>query len=115
MKEAIQKAIEGGYKVSGYGGNTLLGVYDSKNVSWQFITTQPLFWQSLGKALGWKFSLYHRWVNQKCTDCKADMKDTPLRDTCFSRSPEWKYHWHRFINHLAEGKEVDEFFKELLR
>jgi hypothetical protein len=26
----------------------------------------------------------------------------------------WQYHWHRFIDHLAEGKTPEDFFRELL-
>lgn len=50
----------------------------------------PTFWQALGKARGWR-------------------KDWPTEG-----SPDWLFHWHRFIDHLAEGKDAESFFESLL-
>ena len=104
MKEAIQKAIEGGYnKFPGSKGfklkDDILVKWDEGQVHNHFLL-DPLFWQCLGKALGWnqtKRIKFHKW-----NDTYDDM-------SC----PEWKYHWHRFIDHLAEGKDADSFFKTL--
>jgi hypothetical protein len=27
----------------------------------------------------------------------------------------WLYHWHRLIDHLAEGKDAESFFADLLK
>ena len=43
----------------------------------------PDFWKALGKARGWQ--------------------DTGA----------WLFHWHRFIDHVAFGKNVESFFKDL--
>ncbi len=48
------------------------------------------FWQALGKNLGQG-------------DFKTETKGS------------WKHNWHMFIDHLAEGKDADSFFKELLK
>jgi hypothetical protein len=50
------------------------------------------FWQSLGKALGWD--------EKRCFLQKY-------------RDNEWQYQWHRFIDHLAEGKDAESFFETL--
>lgn len=49
----------------------------------------PLFWQSLGKARGWK-----------------ENGETGLH--------QWIIYWHRFVDHLAEGKEAESFFADLI-
>lgn len=54
----------------------------------------PLFWQSLGKALGW---CYHE----------------PAFENCVCTGQTIGYYWHRFIDHLAEGKSAEDFFTEL--
>jgi hypothetical protein len=43
----------------------------------------PDFWKGLGRARAWQ--------------------DTGA----------WLYHWHRFIDHVAFGKEVERFFSSL--
>ena len=54
------------------------------------ITSDPLFWQALGKARGWGDFL----------------NETDGR-------PAWIDRWHRFIDHLASGKDAEGFFKNL--
>lgn len=59
----------------------------------------PLFWQALGKGLGWD-------IKHPCPTCNnLDAKIS---------YPEWIYQMHRFIDHLAEGKDIDSFFIALL-
>jgi hypothetical protein len=73
--------------------------------SWDLgmIWIDPLFWQSLGKAMGWK----RHPIVQKFS--KPVAPDRPN----FDSAEEWLYHWHRFIDHLAEGKTIEEFFGTL--
>ena len=70
----------------------------------------PSFWQSLGKAMGWKpvhetcgseMSLLHG--DSHCVVCREDT----------SEYQAWLYHWHRFIDHLAEGKSAESFFEKM--
>lgn len=64
----------------------------------------PIFWQTLGRALGW--SIY--------AVCQIHGKECELN--CIRAYPqEWLYHWHRFIDHLADGKSRDSFFEELIK
>lgn len=84
MKEAISRAIEGGYEDASISPTGV--VYPNENR----VLLDPLFWQCLGKALGWDAGNYSEDEN--------------------SYKGEWEKVWHRFINHLAEGKSADEFF-----
>jgi len=110
MKEAIQKAIEGGWK---YQCNPRcdytvrerdVKVYtndpDDTKLYVKFIEIRedPLFWQALGKAMGWE------------QEVENEFGEKELRG-----SRNWTIKWHRFIDHLAEGKDADSFFKELIK
>jgi hypothetical protein len=99
MKEAIQKAIEGGYEF------TFIGQFYDPGHPWRnreiainSIFDDPLFWQALGKAMGWR------------------EKSEVANDVTYRFEPaQWQLEWHRFIDHLAEGKDAESFFKELLK
>lgn len=80
MKEAISKAIEGGYPWKGRGR---LKIGAGREYQ---ILLDPLFWSSLGKALGWRETIIPMWIQK----------------------------WHDFIDHLAEGKNAESFFTALL-
>ena len=108
IQQAIEKAIEGGYIPFGgeYGKSKRFlngwhlnteekciqwGVAGQDDCDFQLplsdIFLDPLFWQSLGKAMGWDKNKYI--------------------------IGNWKAHWHRFIDHLVEGKEAESFFEKL--
>lgn len=89
MKEAIQKAIGGGYPEGKYTFSVSGGHVKTDTNA---IFLDPLFWQALGKAMGWK-----EWERES-----EDMRH------------QWRINWHRFIDHLAEGKDAESFFNELL-
>lgn len=61
------------------------------------IFLDPLFWQALGKSLGWEEQ--HNCDAAGCSsiECKE----------------EWRYHQHRFIDALADGGNPASFFKDL--
>jgi len=50
---------------------------------------ESAFWRSLGKELGW------------------------LNNPEPTLPGGWKWYWHRFIDHLAEGKTAQNFFSSL--
>lgn len=85
IKEAIKKAIEGGFeqKYAHYS--------DLKIQAVTFL--DPYFWQSFGKAMGWSF---------------IGTSDIPQ-----THKPQWYYEWHKFIDHLAEGKSIESYFEKL--
>lgn len=41
------------------------------------------------------------------------VKTATLRPCRYAVIPTYLYHWHRFIDHLAEGKDEKSFFKTL--
>lgn len=147
MNEAIFLAIEkGGYKLPDL----------ARQFNWQLMfgipaftaafTLDPLFWQALGRALGWTVAVerelsavitatikqqmeliphsnfyqadrydtdnlhvLHLWKDSTSYDIQVPKDADRTKNT-----PLWLYHWHCFIDHIAEGKNPDDFFKELL-
>lgn len=87
MEQAIKKAIEGGWEPK--------QVWDKCDS----YLLDPFFWQALGKAEGWAKKPVYSWTyefdNSKLTQ-------------------RWRVEWFNFIDHLAEGKHMDSFFKDLL-
>lgn len=81
-KEIIEKAYVGGLDKGEYTNDSEL-------------LLKPIFWQSLGKALGWQEANIY------------GFKPTP------EGRKVWKEHWHSFITKLAEGGTPEEFFREL--
>lgn len=122
---AISRAIEGGYDFEGKLKNVGLGngvwelnkpdeiVVRRKEVLIDYeeivkyyfpismVRENPLFWQCLGKALGWWHCTVHVDGGEevRCEDRKHD---------------DWFKNWHRFIDSLAEGKSPEEFFNQLI-
>lgn len=102
IEQAIKKAIEGGYKAPCCNRDIKLAEHLTENLNMVFL--DPLFWQCLGKAMGWDGS----------GECNCDMREGIHHDQCPANDfKNWLYHWHRFIDHLAEGKDAESFFKEL--
>lgn len=78
------------------------------------ITENPLFWQALGKAEGWP----EKDEPYLCPECKTIGIGTwNHMNICKTRNRKfyWKVYWHLFIDHLAEGKDAESFFNELLK
>lgn len=61
------------------------------------IFLDPYFWQALGKAEGWEPNFIDK------TSKKIEANG------------EWLQMQHEFIDHLAEGKDIDSFFINLLQ
>lgn len=117
MKEAIQKAIEGGWIPFGekitewefYDGILKVFALDGKKhrlkeyYLQEQIILDPFFWQALGKVEGWDTSNMKQWWQ------KSDIRD---KITLLDR---WENEMHSFIDHIAGGGDVDSFFKKLLK
>ena len=88
MENAIKKAIEGGYK-------------DGHVHGFREVLLDPEFWSALGKQQSWG-------LGNKCPVCEEGILLTKYM-------PHWKMNLHRFIDHIAEGKDVDSFFNHLLK
>lgn len=106
MEKAIRSAIEGGWRGD---QRAQFIVYNDvlepdRRTQAQIgdhILLDPLFWQALGKSLGWRGN-YDSYKRNRTTKILGEYK------------PIHQFHWHRFIDHLAEGKNVDDFFNKLL-
>lgn len=102
MKDAINKAIEGGF----HNVKIFNRYLPASNIKKQIkesgfihaILLDPLFWQALGKAEGWK----------KCTMYSFSTGKV------YSEH-EWQFNMHRFIDHIIAGGTVDDFFNNLLK
>jgi hypothetical protein len=106
LEEVLKKATEGGYHINGSdeldtdeaGANRACSPWtrtenDSAYVaSVQEAWLDPHFWRALGLALGW-----HEGVATKCLVYEQ----------------WWRQPWHRFIDHLADGKPPEAFFEHL--
>lgn len=82
MNEALKLAIEkGGYKE----------LYQTIGRIEEQIALDPLFWQALGKALGWD-----GWSVQFYGD-------------------EWLFHAHQYFDLVLTGGDTEAFWKELIK
>lgn len=113
MDKAIKLAIEGGYNV---GPIEVDMVCDNKYAHY-FI--DPLFWSSLGKALGWKkytWTSWKGWDDHTLTHATdEDAYEPPFENPYCQRHLTHEYHWHRFIDSLASDGDPDSFFSSLLQ
>ena len=105
MEKAIKKAKEGGYKAGSFADDG--GRYE---------LLDPLFWQALGKAMGWKDMFMGEPIDkkmQKWLDEREKETGEPYNKSC--KREGWLHYWLTFILHLAEGKDAESFFNELLK
>lgn len=112
IEQTIQKAIEGGYDASRFvaQGDTVETwlKMDAVNDK-EFWLLDPIFWQSLGKAMGWPKET----KEVQLDGFNLEAMDNGVHPTTKGFEYNWQYHWHRFIDHLAEGKDAESFFESL--
>jgi len=125
IETAIEKAIEGGW-IYRQGmsfrewhyydkGRPFVRAYfdtssNSHDIQWEEIMLDPIFWQSLGKAMGWQecYYQYHYKFNEPYP--------FNVKSKSMSHQPHyllWQYYWHSLIDHLADGGTIEEYFKKL--
>jgi hypothetical protein len=106
IQEAIHKAVEGGYHLHGSdgmdtdddGAHRACSAWTRNDTASTWVAgvqaslLDPHFWRALGLALGW-----HEGVDMKC----------------LIYNQWWRQPWHRFIDHLADGKPPEAFFEHL--
>ena len=116
IQDAMNRAVEGGYHINGSdgmetdydGANSEYSLWTRKDNESSFIVSveetflDPAFWQALGHALGW---------DQTVLTMPAVKYGRPTMVT--RAGHQWRSHWHRFIDHLAEGHPPDVFFERL--
>jgi len=110
IEQAIEKAIEGGWHATLK--HQLEVIREGRAAS---IFLDPLFWQSLGKALGWKSK---KELRARDDDDFEGVRGYSLDIHYYSSGTskfmdEYLYHWHRFIDHLAEDKSIENYFETL--
>ena len=115
IQEAIGKAIDNGWRadiVEKVGKERFLEV-SLKNFEMPLMSRT--FWQSLGKAMGWKEETR---FCKSGDGCEFNGKRMHERDCVWEymfdfRNAESTEKWKNLIDHLAEGKDIESFFKEL--
>lgn len=95
LQDAIKKVVEGGWK---FKEDYFIGALLKNS---QFLLERD-FWQALGKSMGWEDE-----------QPGHDGKSTLAIDYSLPRQQDWLFYWHCFIDHLAEGKDINSFFETL--
>ncbi len=97
IEQVIKKAIDGGFE--NYPSDAFLNEHwiCMHDTACQ-IFLDPSFWRSLGKAMGW-------------AETYAPIQI--VKGTNGELLQSWLSNWHRFIDHLADGKRAEEFFEKL--
>lgn len=117
LEQAIQQAMEGGWKPASYRSvfelnpNNKAGVHPTTRASYTHleILLDHFFWQSLGKAMGWEMTKEVRYYSARVGGSdEGDLEE-------IGELSEWEYHWHRFIDHLADGGTPEDFFNQLTK
>lgn len=99
-KEVIEKAVAGGWKWSSNGLSYIYygwGIADDElfdEKRFEEIALDPLFWQALGKVLGW--GVYDRAMQEAAED------------------PDWMLIAHRFYYLILTDTPTDIFWADLL-
>ncbi len=117
MKQAIQKAIEGGWIP-----DTWEKYYDNsyeacvtrhkEYVLFLMAKSDPLFFQALGKALSWENKQHPHWR----LDLRKEYDDLENKEGIESkRIHPWEAQMHNFTDHLIAEKDPELFFQELLK
>lgn len=129
MKEAIIKAIEGGWEpvdftdtpIENRGvlfyddmpadgkdaepGHVYFYDTDYPDEGWyagmlmNLALLDPGFWKGLGQSMGWG---------------NVTLNGSTWKTGRDGYLNVWQSYWHDFIDHVAEGKDIDSFFKHLL-
>lgn len=104
IEKAIRDAVEKGgwyggkwydfYSFNYWKGHNLFQFNDDSEdyLTFNDIFCDPSFWQALGKAREWA---------------------SPADHSGMSKVKTWLTEWHRFIDHLADGKDTESFFATL--
>ena len=91
IQRAIEIAIDGGYRPDPNMDkfHRAVSIYNWLDSQLLVSTLEPSFWRSLGSVLEWKSEAgsYHDDI-------------------------AWEEYWHRFVDHLAEGKDAESFFEQ---
>jgi hypothetical protein len=95
FKKAMQDVFDGGY----------MHASTTEDMRPEALLLNPEWWSALGKARGWKRldAMCYSWCDH---DGNVKKEWRSIR--------RWKNYLHRFIDHIAEGKDAESFFKEMV-
>lgn len=115
IQQAIQKAIKAGWKPP---MNATQFAYHTSPGHMQLISDyhellDPLFWQSLGKSMGWETEKINLHLEAVLLSHELLSDDTRGNIETSRIIPVWLYHWHRFIDHLASNGTIESFFEAI--
>lgn len=104
MDKFKECAIKGGYSWTGTKGQAEM-------------LLDPEAWKCCGKAEGWssgcniclKDGITHSYSNGWADEC-----ENPKQHLTEGHKYPWQIEWHRFIDHIASGGDIDTFFTNLL-
>ncbi len=125
MEKAIKIAIENGWKplLAPFGGDDRVVIDEEVIRVYEYFVEvdkfnlyqtllDPLFWQALGKGLGW--SIDPEYCTSGCGCAYPNGDGSHEFDCVWKRDMNWwGQYWHEFIDHLAEGKDINSFFNDL--
>ena len=120
LEKVIKKAIRAGWdwrkdfehpKSLRISPNEMVGL---STVLKEKVFLSPLFWQSLAKSLNFsELGISVSTWKAFCSDCqKLSGGSCGQHDNTWLQSG-WKILWHRFIDHLIQGKNAESFFETL--
>jgi len=112
IQETITKAIEVGWQYNDppHIEGRIPAEYE---INHDTVFLDPLFWQSLGKAMGWGEEVATLSGGKKEECIFVGNKRHEAQWARAQKQPEWQYKWHRFIDHLADNKSAESFFEKL--
>ncbi|MEK6829149.1 MAG: hypothetical protein AABY15_03400 [Nanoarchaeota archaeon] len=99
IQQAIQKAIENGYKDKTFNLETIIqdDMLDSDIINRVLLDRD--FWIALGKGMRWEYGDFQPLKN--------------MHQMNVWEGEQWLYEWHHFIDDLAEDKSIVDFFAQL--
>lgn len=101
IQETVETSLKGGFKHPSY---NLQRIIDDHRIEdpdiIRDLVLMPDFWQTIGNVLGW---------GDICINCHNN-----ISFCCEKRyNKNFIYYWHKLIDHFAEGKDIESYFKEL--
>lgn len=108
LEQSIRDAADNGFDISEFigEGDTRESWfrYDCEH-DWERFVCRPAFWSALGKARGWG--------KYRNDDVSHDCDQLGCSSVEHVASDRWQKEWHRFINHLISGGDVESYFESI--
>ena len=108
IQQAIEKAMGGGWKKAEH-----MESFTTKFLAETFIYEilfDRIFWKSLGKEIGWDNHVF-LYNDGSCVRCNGKGIYEFINGK--ENNDSWRVYWHRFIDFLADGKSIEDYFASL--